>query len=439
MASFAAALVLLVPLSGFAKDPSLRDLQKRFARAQAGGDLDEASRALADMGEIDDKKVGKFLLGFAIKTEDPILFAGAKDGLSRIVNEKSIKDLAKLLEKNKSEKGWEARALVAEAFRTVEGEVAANAILKAVTDPNAVVRREAAHALSEKPSGASVKALAQMYADLEEQKGRTFMTVRRSLIELTGFHYATGEEWLGFAKTRADEFDFENDRGEEGDGGSIVKRPTFFGSEIESTQVVFIVDTSGSMEMWDENSEFPEDKYKTGRPPESRVRMKRTQEELKKTLRKLGPTTRFNIIGFSSAIRRWQKDLVPADKKNIEDALAFVDRLQADGGTYTDLALKEAFKYEDVDAIYLLSDGSPIKFGEEKLDTRYRGEILGDTWGWNRYRKVQIHTMGFAGDGVWPKHLGPRPSSLKKGNSSVLIQFLTDLATQNFGTFVPVP
>ncbi|MFC1708279.1 hypothetical protein ACFL59_15920, partial [Planctomycetota bacterium] len=129
----------------------------------------------------------------------------------------------------------------------------------------------------------------------------------------------------------------------------------------------------------------------------------------------------------------------PATGANKQAAQGFVETLRADGGTHTGRALEDAFKHEKCDTIFLLTDGAPMKYGDDKLDARYREEILQETRKRNRYRRVRIHCLGFTGAGVWPKERGPRPESLAKLKTADFVTFLTQLASENWGEFTSIP
>lgn len=436
------ALAALAP-SAAARD-TLSKLKREYARAQAMGDAEAVKDALERMGALDDKKAASMLLKLAMHPKaDDATVAGAKLGLAALTDERGIADLAKLCLGRRGT--WEAKALVAEAFASVGSDKARETLITLLEDENAVVRRLAAASLTHHPHASTLKALAAMYERLEGDLGRDFYACRRALIDLTGFAYARGEDWIAFAQERADTFDFENDKGREVEGATIstakakAMQAQFFGSEIRSSRVVFVIDTSGSMVMWDENGEFREQDYKDKRAPEARQRMHRTKEELKKVISSLQDYVLFNVVSFSSATRRWQQELVPATESNKEKARTFVDRLRADGGTHTGDALEDAFKFEECDTIYLLTDGAPEKFGEEKLDAKYREEILTKTKTLNRHRRVRVHCLGFTGVGVWPKEEGVRPDSLDPSKTGDCVSFLRRLAEQNAGDFKEIP
>lgn len=436
----AVALVLLLPADPVdAKDPDLTALKKALARAQAANDIDAMRDALEKIAELEDSKGPKLVLDFAIAAGPRAHHDVARRALERTTSEKAIADLAKVLESPKGP--YEPRVVIAEAFRKIEGhdDAIVPALCAALKDQNVTVRREAATSLGKKQDRRAVTALIDLYAETEGDKGRVFMAARRSLVDLTGEAYAKGEEWKAFWEGKKDSYDFEKDRGKGDEGATAVRRAEFFGQQIESSAVVVVVDVSGSMEMWDANAEFPEEKYKDTKPPKERVRMDRVKAELARVVDALSKETRFNVVTFSGVLKRWQTKLVPADDRNKAGAKQFVAGLRADGGTYTDIALKDAFAYADADLVILCSDGAPMKYAEDRQDAKYRDQILGDVEKWNRYRRVRIDCLGFDGFGVWPKHLGPRPDSLKEDKTKEFIKFMVDLADQNNGTYKPIP
>ena len=83
--------------------------------------------------------------------------------------------------------------------------------------------------------------------------------------------------------------------------------------------VVLCVDTSGSM---------------------AGPKMEQARGALRYAIRTLGPEDRFALVAFATEPRRFREALVPADAAGKEAALAFVESLQAVGGTCIDDALQ---------------------------------------------------------------------------------------------------
>ncbi len=159
--------------------------------------------------------------------------------------------------------------------------------------------------------------------------------------------------------------------------------PRFFGIEILSQRIVFLLDTSMSMREADPG---PGD-----RP--DRKRLERLQSEARRLMNSLPPDTKFTVIAFSSKVKSLSGSLLQATAANKSRAFKFIDNFQAEGQTHTDEALEAAFRIKGVRTIFLLSDGAPVR-DTKAIDIR---EILSWLRKENRFRKIQIHTVGFAG------------------------------------------
>jgi len=107
--------------------------------------------------------------------------------------------------------------------------------------------------------------------------------------------------------------------------------------EVVAKDVVVVLDVSGSMRG---------------------EKLDQAKEALKFILDNLNDEDRFNVIAFSTGLRRYAADLRPADEK--EDAWAFVAELRAAGGTNIERALAEALALGDngrPQTVIFLTDG----------------------------------------------------------------------------------
>jgi len=108
--------------------------------------------------------------------------------------------------------------------------------------------------------------------------------------------------------------------------------------------VVFCLDTSGSM---------------------AGEKIEQAKNALRYGVRSLGPDDRFALVTFSTEPRRFREALVAAGAAEKEAALAFIDGIQAVGGTCIDDALQSSLGYAaDGDAdrpavVFFLTDGLP--------------------------------------------------------------------------------
>lgn len=210
-----------------------------------------------------------------------------------------------------------------------------------------------------------------------------------------------------------------------------------------STQILFIIDISGSME----DLVVEREKFQ-GYDDYSKFAIVRT--ELLRAIDSLQPNSNFNIVAFATELHPWKKTLVPANVINKDAARSWVRRLKPLGGkesqelaqagltasanigagkTNTYTALLSAFGVDPdkapsgpstggqsvaarnrLDTVYFLSDGRPST--GKLVDT---GEILKAITELNRSYKMVIHTIAI---GEFQK------------------EFLKDLAAHNGGVFV---
>ena len=144
------------------------------------------------------------------------------------------------------------------------------------------------------------------------------------------------------------------------------------------------------------------------------------QKNLKKVLNGLKDGKKFDIIMFESIItdfiraklEKTPDRLALLDVQSRQKALAFVDQAKAQGQTYMLKALETAFENEEVDTIYLLSDGAPTPPERAGMTV-----ILERMRKLNRLRSVKVNTIGF---------------DLKEKEK----EFLRRLADEHFGVFI---
>ena len=111
--------------------------------------------------------------------------------------------------------------------------------------------------------------------------------------------------------------------------------------ESHAREVLFIIDTSGSM---------------------GGTSIIQAQRALKLGLKQLGPEDSFNITRFSNDYSKFSSDPIPATEDNIQRAMRFVDGLEANGGTMMKPALSDNFQIktdnERLRQIIFITDGA---------------------------------------------------------------------------------
>ena len=144
------------------------------------------------------------------------------------------------------------------------------------------------------------------------------------------------------------------------DGGyfmvSIAPKVGVDESEVAPKDVVFVVDTSGSMRDDD--------------------KMKEAKEALKYGIRGLRKGDRFNIVGFSTEARPYADKMIESSTAAIAEAASWVDRLSATGGTNINDALADALERlgaaDRIGMIVFMTDGLPT-VGETDVDKILEG------------------------------------------------------------------
>lgn len=120
-------------------------------------------------------------------------------------------------------------------------------------------------------------------------------------------------------------------------------RDDFRDKEIIGKRVSFVVDISGSM---------------------AGQKIQATKQALDYCVSKLGEDDLFNVIPFGSYVEKFSDKMVPASRNNVQKARAFVQQIEAVGGTNIDEAFQAAFdgasgSSQAPHIIVFMTDGRP--------------------------------------------------------------------------------
>ncbi|MEW6742434.1 MAG: HEAT repeat domain-containing protein [Planctomycetota bacterium] len=308
------------------------------------------------------------------------------------------------------------------------------------------VRSAAIQALGVLRHPDSVEPLVELYV---KEEGRLREEIYQALQKLTGYDYGPyPDRWLEWWQRSRDGFQFPSDaemtrrKSESVDSArryaEMPKASTFAGVPTASQRIVFVIDTSGSMEDLISNREtflLKDRSYK------SLEKMEVVKEELTRTVEQLAANVSFNIIAFATKVEKWKRQLVPATLLNKQQAADFVKRLEPIEGasmtfkgaarrlpggaglgktnTYdalmTALGGEQGEDYDQsasvpIDTIFFLSDGQPTT-GKYVDPVDIRAEVRRV----NKLRKIVIHTIAI---GIFEK------------------SFMKMLAHENGGRFV---
>jgi len=161
-----------------------------------------------------------------------------------------------------------------------------------------------------------------------------------------------------------------------------VARVTFRHIPIDSLRLCFVLDASRSMEKPSPG----------GGGDGSASRWELVKRDLFGVLDRLPPQARFNVILFRTGVDVWQPRLMRASSGARARCRAWVDAVEPSGWTNLFDALATALADDDVDALYVLTDGVPSRGAETR-----RRAILDEIEWLNHYRLVQINTVQAGG------------------------------------------
>jgi hypothetical protein len=209
-------------------------------------------------------------------------------------------------------------------------------------------------------------------------------------------------------------------------------KPTYFGTTVDSKNVIFIIDVSGSMsEKYQKKNggktkfggtvlDDPKDKKKEG-DARTVTKIEVAKKELIRCIKNLQRDVKFNIIFYNQAFSAWQKaadgsgsKIIPATPRNKRAAREFVMTFAPSGRTNIFDSLNFALKDKHADTIYLLTDGMP---NEGRITTTEGIVVEVERINKSRQPKAIINTIGF----------GLRVAGK---------EFLKKLAEQNGGIFL---
>jgi hypothetical protein len=200
--------------------------------------------------------------------------------------------------------------------------------------------------------------------------------------------------------------------------------PPYFGLEIYSSRVGFVIDTSESMlQMFTPD---PSAAKALSREYVASDKLSICKQEVEQALRGLDPRAHFNLISFGTQIKSFEQNPVAASEGNIDRCVSYMKALPGAGETNYYDALKAALDIGDnpdtnenfratPDTITFLTDGEPTKGDILDADT-----ILEWYTGLNRYARVKTFTITF-------------------GLINVDMPLLRGMAERNGGRFTIVP
>jgi hypothetical protein len=301
-----------------------------------------------------------------------------------------------LLERLADERDHRVLPLLIDAAARQAGEMALPDLLSMLEDERWQIRATVVGALARMGNPAAIPRLIDRLA---KEDGRLRGDVAAALKTLTGKDFGVdADRWAEWWEKHRDRFDGPggaNDPGANGgdpEGAPRGETVTFYGIEILSKRVLFVIDISNSMNQ------------AVSAQNQERTKVAVAKYELRTALLSLPEDARFNIVFYHHEVFQWRKGMVEAGGTEKRAAVDFVEQMTAEGNTNIYDALKRAFhiaglgahdrNYEvGADTIFFLSDGQP-----NRGDVTDPGQILAEVRRWNQLRRVKIHTVGVGRD-----------------------------------------
>jgi len=469
----AAVLCIVTAAYGKLSDEQFNELKKRISIG-AKKDPQSVKGDITDIAKDDSRRAADVLININRKALDDMDVVAVIQ--TAIASMRSDEARRTIIDKVSKASDYRMRIILIEVCQNFAGGDVARAIATCLDDRNDKVAISAARALGEKGSLEVVEDMIKCMEKLAKKKetgSRLYSDIKRSLERITGqSDLIEAQDWRNWYNANKDKI-VPGAPGADGRPGTYkpvvgdAKTVSFFGIQIDSRKIIFVIDVSGSMvvpdpppENWIPDKDLGKGKGTTldkddptlkKKLEKERNRMKddkvwkkerqrivRTKKELIRVLKALQGTVKFNIISFSDEINSFAKGLQKATSSTKSKAVKWVEKLSANGLTFTDDALKEAFKdgqrypgkskrdsggggrgprtsskdrsskkssSGEADTIILLSDGAPTHLGGD-AKAEWNGhqdseQIISQIFSWlekeNKFRKIVIHTLGFTG------------------------------------------
>ncbi len=447
-------------------------LKKKIASSLEAGDTYSARSAIEELVDDQSFRAIDLLLDVVVKVSDAGIQQTCIETIAQIDNEDADAEL--LMQMDKGKGGWQGRVVICDAMALRNDATSLDILVLGLDDREDTVQRAAMMAIKQRNDQRALDGVIALMGREESKEGILYHMSRELLEAMTGESFSAAVDWQNWWASARDDFDprevtgaAENRNHEE----TELRNPDFFGTEIGSKRIAFLIDTSGSMLEIDPmpSTTGGDDRVATGDKerelldafglaPEAptRMRIDRAKHELQRVIALLDKDVRFTILAYNGAatmdatgkidkgnteawLKVWKNKLTSASSKNKKDAMGFVQALEADGATFTSSTIENAFQIPDADTYYLLSDGIPTEPTDDGMGQISTDDILNNVQNWNRLRKIVIHTFGFEGDGGGFGRGGGGRGGMGGGGfgggSEDFVQFLKDLAEQNGGSY----
>lgn len=405
----AAKGAIVKALAKFKSDATVKDLIHELS---AGADWQRRAAAAEALGQIGHKDVPAALVE-ALKKDSEAAVRIALVEAFRALKQTTPEIVAALAAQLQSD-FWQLKIGAAQALRALDAKAAIEPLIEA----------------------------------LQKADGRLRVELNEALTGLAGVDkhgdYSAWKAWLDSNREALAKGTFAPKSADAAGDPGRNATTSFFGIPVESKNVIFVLDRSGSMmepSDWDGPAEPA---VTTGGKPDPAADIKKKGDrkmdiarwQLKKAIAQLPEGSEFNVIFFSHEVVALSDKMLKMSASSRKQAFEWIDKLEPYGGTNPFDALEKALAYaaggmsgeklqkSGVDTICLMTDGLPTAgqvAGAKEIVDRIRTL--------NKTRKVKIHTVGIftvSKGAAAEKEMKDREEGLK---------FLKQLAEESGGKF----
>ena len=289
---------------------------------------------------------------------------------------------------------------------------ACEALIDGLKSSHAIVRNASLQALHKFKVKEMVPAL---IARLGKEKDSARQSdILNLLVKRTGVNMGlVTRDWNKWWKETEDRFEFPAASAAAASRANTVVVPTYFGLEVASKRVIFLVDASISMLQSASGPRKKLGKKNRNLKGAPGTKMAALKKELTSILKKLPDTTMVNIIFFNVGPIPWKSSLQPLRGRGRQEAIAFVNNLDCKFKTNIYDSLVLALKDRKADTLFLLSDGKPIGGTFTKP-----ADILREIGAKNRVRGAKINCISFGQETPFLKQLAKQNGGVYRATSA---------------------
>ncbi|MEM7232659.1 MAG: VWA domain-containing protein [Planctomycetota bacterium] len=423
---FAVLVFAVLPVS--AKEVSsakAKKIGRTLQNLMKGERKESIKEVIEEIARLDNEKVAKYLPAAATVIPSHDNYQAALEAVAKSRSKASIELLSEMLGRKRGD--YRQNVFILEAFGLRKDSISRVAIEGQIDSKISHIQVAAIRAGRKRRISKIVPKLIDVVEQHQKVRDREYLEARIALIDLTGQDFKEIADWRKWWGNVAENFSAKRKKKGKSKTSIKLKKPEdaveFFGEEVFSRNLLFVIDTSGSM------------------TADSRI--DRAKEQLAEAIKALKPRTLFNVIAYSDGVRTFQKSMQPASKGTVKKALKWATSLGAAGGTQTENALRKAFEDIRVDTIILLTDGAPsprLGGGPRRGGGGGGGRggqpdpsiAIKNILKWfkdaNSTRKIRVDTFGFDGG-------APAGGGGGQGGVNVFTKFLKDLAKMSGGKY----